>query len=164
MRYLLLRNEKSVTEVADKAYKGLTAKARKQVEVALLKANPELKKFRSVRKGFIVRVPDIREGGERNKRNLIDPVENISDEIVENLKIFEIALKGKFDSLDKRQKSITEHLKTASKELGKTAKGPEVVKVLKKHLTGSKKLNEKNKKLGLEALEQLKKTAMALNR
>ncbi len=164
MRYLLLRNETSVTEVADKAYKGLTAKARKQVEVALLKANPELKKFRTVRKGFIVRIPDIHEGGERNKRNLIDPVENISDEIVENLKVFESTLNEKFDSVDKRQKSITEHLKTANKELGETPKGPEVVKALKKHLADSKKLNEKNKKLGLEALDQLKKATMALNR
>ena len=45
MKFLILRNEKSVGDIADKAYKKLSAKARKQAEANLLKANPELKKL-----------------------------------------------------------------------------------------------------------------------
>ena len=107
MRYLLLRNEESVRDVADKAYKGLSAKARKQAEAALLKANPELKTFESVRKGFIVRVPAVRNGGKKDRRNLIDPVEDIAHEMVENLKLFEISLTNKFTSLENRQKGYS---------------------------------------------------------
>jgi hypothetical protein len=164
MRYLLLRNEKSVTDVAEKAYKGLTVKEREKAEIALLKANPELKKFRSVRKGFIVRVPDIHSGGEKNSKNLVDPVESIADEIVDNLKVFTVSLKEKYISLENRQKTIAEKLKVVNKELKNIPKGEEAGIVLRKHLTASKKLNEKNKNLGLEALDKLKKTAESFNR
>lgn len=164
MKYLILRNEKTISDIADKAYKGLTAKSRKQVEASLLKANPELKKIRSVRKGFIIRVPDIHASGEKNSRNLIDPIEGLASDLEQNLKIFEESLKQKFSNLENRQKGIAEKLKVANKELNKIPNGEEAGKVLRKHLTASKKVNEKNKKLALEALEKLKKSAMSLNR
>jgi len=64
--FYFIGNEKSVRDVVDSAYKSLSAKVRKQAEVALLKANSELKTFKSVRKGFIVRIPAILEAGRPN--------------------------------------------------------------------------------------------------
>ena len=159
MRYLLLRNEVSVQDVADRAYKGLSVKARKQAVATLLKANPELKTFKSVRKGFIVRVPAVRDGGQKNSRNLVDPIEGIAHEMSEKLKLFENTLTSTFSTHEIRQKSIMEILKAANKELKTIPNGETVAKTLKKHTVNSMKINEKNRKLGLEALEKLQKIA-----
>lgn len=164
MRYLLLRNEESVRDVADKAYKGLTDKARNHAEAALLKANPELKRFKSVRKGFIVRIPTVRDDGEIDRRNIIDPVEEIADEMSEKLKLFENSLTRKFAELENRQKNIGETLKASNRDLKKYPNGDAVAKALKKHVVNSKKLNDKNKKLGLEALKKLQETATSFSR
>lgn len=164
MRYLLLRNEGSVRDVADKAYKGLSDNTRIQAEAALLKANPELKTFNSVRKGFIVRIPSIRDDGELDRRNLFDPVEDIAHEMIDKLKLFENTLNKEFSNSENRHKSILETLKSANKELKKHPNGDEVAKILKTHLTSSKKLHDKNKKLGLEALKKLQITAADFKR
>jgi len=159
MKYLLLRDEQNIHDVADKAYKNLSAEARDQAEAALLKANPELKTFRSVDKGFIVRVPAVHNVGKKDRKNLVNPIEDIAQEMLENLKLLENSLTNKFANLDNRQKAIVENLKAASKELKKQPNGEAVAKALKKHVADSKPLNDKNKRLGLEALKKLQKTA-----
>lgn len=164
MRYLLLRNEESVKDVTEKAYKGLTAKSRKKAEAALLKINPELKKFKSVRKGFIVRVPDILEGGKPDHRNVVDPVENIIDEISDNLNLFEKSFKKKLSENELKQKTILKNLKLASKELKTLPNGGAAEKTLKKHATDSIKNNDKNTKLAIDALKRLQKTAASFDR
>ena len=164
MRFLLIRNEKSIRDVADRAYKGLTAKKRQQVEAALLKANPALKTFRSVRKGFIVRVPAIRDGGTENRRNIIDPVADITQELIDDLSLFENSLPKKFSKLEDRQKDTLDKRKAGNKELKKQPSSNKMTKALRKHVAESKKLNVKNKKLVLEALEKLQKAASAFDR
>ncbi len=164
MKYLLLRDEQNIHEVADKAFKNLSAETREQAEVALLKANPELKTFRSVRKGFIVRVPAVHNAGKNDRKNLVNPIENIAEEMLEDLKLFENSLITRFANLENRQKTIIQNLKTASKELKNQPNGEAVAKALKRHVEDSKELNEKNRRLGLEALEKLQKTAAEFER
>ena len=163
MRFLLIRNEESVRDVADKAYKGLTVKAREQAEVALLKANPELKTFKSVRKGFIIRVPVIRDDGKEDRRNVVDPIEDIAHEMSESLQLLDNLLTKSFAKLENRQKDIVDKLKAGNKELKIQPGGDQVAKALRKHLADSKKSNAKKKKLGHEALEKLQKTASAFD-
>jgi len=164
MKYLLLHNEKSVRDIADKAYKNLSDKARKQAETALLKINPELKTFKSVRKGFIVRIPEIPEDRKSNRRNAIDPIENIAHETSEKLKQLEDSLNKKFSALENRQKSFVQSLKAASKELKSQATGIAATKTLQKHVTDAKKQNDKNKKLSMTALKKMQKTIAAFDR
>ncbi len=164
MKYLLLRNEKSVRDITDKAYKNLSDKARKQAETALLKINPELKTFKSVRKGFIVRIPVIPEDSKSNRRNAIDPIENIAHEMSEKLKQFERSLDKKFIDLEIRQKDFIQSLKAAGKELKSQPNGTAATKILQKHITDSKKQNDKNKKLGIDALKKMQKTIATFDR
>jgi hypothetical protein len=163
MKYLLVRDEKSIQEVADRAYRNLSATERAKAEADLIKANPELKTFRSVDKGYIVRIPDVRDGGEKNDRNLTDPVEVIGDEILDNLKRYEKSLSEKFTDLERQQNTTAEILKAASKELKTQPNGEAAAKTLSKYLSDSKKLNDKKLKLGLEALDKLQKTVKAMN-
>ncbi len=164
MKYLLLRNEKSVDEVADRAFKKLSSTQREQAKAALLKANPELKTFNSVRKGFIIRVPKVSEDIKSNIRNLVNPIEEIANELGDNLKTFENSLASRFTDLANRQKDIENILKVASKELKELPKGDAAAKTLKKHLLDSRKLNEKNRKLGLQALHDLQEAAAVFGR
>ncbi|MCF6256956.1 MAG: hypothetical protein L3K25_11785 [Gammaproteobacteria bacterium] len=164
MKYLLLRNEKSVRDIADKAYKNLSDKARKQAEAALLKINPELKTFKSVRKGFIVRIPVIPEDSKSNRRNSIDPVENIAHEMSEKLKQFERSLDKKFVDLENRQKDFLQSLKAAGNELKKQPNGVAASKTLQKYVSDSNKLNDKNKKLSISALKKMQKTIATFDR
>ena len=163
MKYLLIRDEKSVQEVADKAYKKLTPAARKKAEADLVKANPELKSFRAVRKGSIVRIPDIREGGEKNTRNLKDPVEIFAGGVLDSLERLERGLETKFDDLKKHRKNTEATLKAANKELKQYPNGEETSKALSKHLSESKKLDDKNRKQTAEALQKLQKTVAAMD-
>jgi hypothetical protein len=164
MRYLLLRNEESVRDVAEKAYKGLSAKARKQAEAALLKANPELKTFASVRKGFIVRVPNVADFGKKDRRNLIDPIEDITHSLAKHLESLEVSFAKTFADMEGQHDRILENLKAANKEIKKQANGDVLAKTLKKHVADSKKSSDKNLKLGLEALHKLQKTSTYLDR
>lgn len=158
MRYLLLNNEKSVSDITDKAYKGLSAQARNKAEAALLKANPELKTASSLRKGLIIRIPATPDGVKADRRSLVDPIEDIALEMSDNLKLFEKSLSKKFALLESQQKRFSENLKAASKELKTYPNGTEAAKTLTRHLAASKKLNKTNKELSLEALKDLRKT------
>ena len=164
MKYLVIRNEKSITEVADKVYKNLKPAARKRAEGQILKANPQLKSFRSVRKGYIVRVPEVHELGERESRDLEQPVAPLAMDLQAGLKRYEQSLVEKFDAMDKQHKRIPELLKAANKDLKKIPNGEEAARALKSHITQAKKDSEKQRKLALEALQKLRKTAEAIDR
>jgi len=143
--------------ITEKAYKDLSATARKQAEAALLKANPELKTLRAARKGHIVRIPAIPEGGKPDRRGLVDPIEDIAIEMADNLKLFEKSLSKKFADLEGQQKNFVGTLKAANKELKTYPNGAEAAKTLTKHLAASKKSNDANKELSLDALKKLRK-------
>lgn len=164
MKFLILGNEESVTDIANKAFKGLSAKAKKEAETGLLKLNPELKKVKSIRKGLIVRVPATPEDGKPNRRRSVDPIENVIYEMSEKLDLMEDSLKNKFTNLNKRQKNYMAKIKAASKELKDLPNGDASAKALGKHLTDAKVTNEKMMKLSMEALKGLQKTAESFDR
>lgn len=164
MQYLLIRNEKNVKEVIDKAYKGLSGTVRKKAEEALLKENPELKTFKTVRKGFMVRVPKTVEGGTPDRRSVLDPLEDIASQASIHLKRFEEIFEEKFSNTDKVSTQTTKNLKTANAAIKKHPTGEIIAKALKKHIADSKKSNDKKVKLGKEALEKLQKTLINFDR
>lgn len=164
MKFLILGNEGSVADIADKAFKGLSAAARKQAEAGLLKLNPELKKEKSIRKGVIVRIPATPTEGKPNRRNSIDPIENIIYEMSGKLDLLEESLTNKFTHLKKRQKNYVGNLKAASKELKTLPNGEASAKALNKYLTDAKATNEKELQLSIEALKALQKTVEDFDR
>jgi len=164
MKFIVIRNEKSVGDVADKAYKGLSAGARKKAEKALLRANPGLKSIESAGSGFIVRVPAIKDGEVADRRTIVDPVNDITNDLTEGLQAFESSLTNKFSAAEVRRREIAEKLKAASKDLNDQTHGKSVAKELKKHMTDSVKLHGKRKKHGLDALKKLQKTASIFDR
>jgi len=164
MQYLLIRNEKNVEEVIDKAYKGLSGTLRKKAKQALLKANPELKTFKTVRKGFMVRVPKTVEGGKPDRRSVVDPLEEIADQASVHLKRFEEVLEEKYSNADKIHTQFTKNLKTANTAIKSHPTGEVIAKALKKHISDSKKSNDKKVNLGKEALEKMQKTLRSFDR
>ena len=164
MKFLVLRNEESVAEIAEKAFKGLSATAKKQAESALLKLNPELKKIKNVRKGFIVHIPPTPKNGKPNRRNSVDPIENITYELSEKLDLFEGTIRKKFSDIQSRQNNYSANLKAAGKELKTLPNGEAAAKSLSKHLTAAKKANENNLQSSMEALKALQEIAASFDR
>jgi len=80
----------------------------------------------------------------------------------ENLTLFENSLRKKFTDLENRQQNDVKNLKIASSELKKLPNGSTAAKTLNKYVTDSKKINDKNKKLGLEALKNCRKQRLFL--
>lgn len=164
MQYLMIRNEKNLKEVIDKAYKGLSGSVRKRAEKALVKANPELKTFKTVRKGFMVRVPKPAEGESADRRSVVDPLEDIASQASTHLKRFEAIFEEKFSNADEVNTQTAKHLKAANASIKKNPTGETIAKALKKHIADSKKSNDKKVKLGTEALEKLQKTLINFGR
>lgn len=164
MRYLIIRNEKTVHDVTDKAYKGLSDKTRKQAEAALLKANPGLKTFKSIRKGSIVNIPSIPDGAKKDSKNLVDPIEDNAQDVLDNIKLSEKTLARKFSKKKEDQEKTLGKIKMASKEFKKIPGGSELEKTLKKNITDSSKTNDKNLERGLDVLKLLQKTVATLER
>ncbi|WP_028469998.1 hypothetical protein [Neptunomonas japonica] len=73
MSIATFRGESSITEIADNLFAGLTAHQRKNVESKILKANPQLRDLSKVRKGSILRIPEIPELRAKVTRNLEKP-------------------------------------------------------------------------------------------
>lgn len=164
MKFLLVRNEKSISDIADNAYKNLSSEAKQQAELELLKANPELKTFKSVRKGFVVHIPELNDAPDKNTHNIVGPRDHLADELSKGLKLFDSSLNSKYTDFEAWEKDTSAKLKVADKELKTLSGGEAVAKQLKKHLADSKKYNETNKKLGLEALKKLQQTVADFDR
>lgn len=164
MKYFLLRNEKTISDITDKVYKNLTAKRRKRVETMLLKENPELKKITAARKGLLVRIPKILDEGETERRNVLDPIDAVAERLAESLQALEKQLAGKFSAQEEQQKETAKKLKDAGKALKKHPNGTKAAQALRKHLKEARMANEKNKKMVRDALKQLQKTAAGFDR
>ncbi|WP_444997864.1 hypothetical protein [Aliikangiella sp. IMCC44359] len=165
MNYFLFDKEKSLEDIVNTAYKGLTASARKDAEALLIKANPQLKKsIKNIRKGSIIRVPAFRSKDKRNRKASDDPIETVALDLSKKLRVFEDVLSDKFSEVDKKIKREAALLKSATKELKTKPNGEELAKSLSKHLKESKEINAKKKKVSLDALEVLQKIADSVER
>lgn len=165
MNYFLFDKEKSLEDIVNTAYKGLTASARKEAEALLIKANPQLKaSIKKIRKGSIIRVPAFRSKDKRSRKVSDDPIETTALDLSKRLRAFEGVLNDKFSDVDDNIKREISLLKSATKELKTKPNGEALVKSLSKHLKESKELNAKKKKVSLDALEALQKIADSVER
>ena len=81
MAFATYRGENSVGEIADKLYARLTPSQRERAEVALLKANPQLRKIKTLPKGSILRVPELPELSTKTVRDLENPAAQTAENI-----------------------------------------------------------------------------------
>ena len=82
------RGERSISEIANKKYKRLTPRQREKAEAAILKANPQLKNIRNLRKGSVLRVPDLPELRAKTNRDLDNPEAQVARDLADTLKSF----------------------------------------------------------------------------
>ena len=107
------RGEKSVGEIANKIYARLTPKQREKAEAALLKANPQLRKIKSLPKGSILRVPDLPELRTKTVRTLENPDAQIAENVSDALNGFSKRIGAHFDSDNESTKTQITLLKSA---------------------------------------------------
>jgi Tfp pilus assembly protein FimV len=134
MAIITFRGESSVTELTNKLYTRLTPLQREKAEAAIVKANPQLSNIRKLKKGSVLRIPDMPELKAKKSRNLENPddqiVENISDSLASfneritlRVKSEQASLKGQTALLSsaKFKKDISKfpELQALSKEAGK---------------------------------------------
>jgi len=81
MSIATFRGESSITDIADNLFAGLTAHQRKKVEANILKANPQLSDLSKVRKGSILRIPEMPELRAKVTRNLEKPDVQIAKDL-----------------------------------------------------------------------------------
>lgn len=81
MSIATFRGESSITDIADNLFAGLTANQRKKVEAKILKANPQLHDLSKVRKGSILRIPEMPELRAKVTRNLEKPDAQIAKDV-----------------------------------------------------------------------------------
>ncbi|MGY8871601.1 MAG: hypothetical protein ACKVJE_14275 [Pseudomonadales bacterium] len=81
MSIATFRGESSITDIADNLFAGLTAHQRKKVESKILKANPQLRDLSKVRKGSILRIPEMPELRAKITRNLEKPDVQIAKDL-----------------------------------------------------------------------------------
>jgi hypothetical protein len=82
------RGEKTVADIADKLFARLTARQRKTVENALLKANPQLRDIASLRPGAILQVPAQPELRGKLQRALENPDKQLAGQLRDDLNAY----------------------------------------------------------------------------
>jgi hypothetical protein len=164
MKYFLLRDEKSIAEIADKAYKGLSEKERASAETALLKANSNLKSLSKVRKGTIIHVPSISRADSFNKRSVVDPVAQITAFMADHLSKMERAVNDRYNAAEIHLKDTTGKMAELNSVVKGWPVGEENAAQLKKSIDSAQKNIEADKKERLEAVKQLQKAVELLDR
>lgn len=81
MRIKAYRDEKTLSEVADKVYSNLTPETRKLAEAELVKANPALAKIKDVKRGAVLVVPPVKGVKPRTHSGIDEPAAGLVEEI-----------------------------------------------------------------------------------
>jgi len=162
MRDLILRNEKSLSDIVDSAYNKIADSDRKAIEAALIKANTELKGISKMPKGTLIRVPSVREATRSGKQTIVSPQDSLADMVARHLSSLESQFEKDFDLFEQIQREQTAVFSDISKAVKDQPGGAEAAKALKKHLGDSKKTYAENKKRGLAGLKKLHDTLALL--
>jgi len=144
------RGERTISEIADKLYTRLTPRQRERAEAAILKANPQLGNLRTLRKGAILRVPDLPELRAKTNRNLENPQAHIAKNLAQSLERFSKHIAERFDTELKHTRVQSKLLKSAKfrKDISKVPSMQTLAGEATKALdTRSKKLAEQHKKV-----------------
>ena len=125
MAIATFRGEKNIGEITDKLFSRLTPKQRKRVEVELLKANPQLRDIKKLKKGTVLRVPKIPELKAKTNRSLENPDDQIAQDLSEALDTFGEYMKQRFEVA---QDSVKQQIKlTKSAQFKKGISDSEVL-------------------------------------
>ena len=87
MPFATFRGEKTVAEITDKLFSRLTPRQREKAEASILKANPQLGNITKLRKGSILRIPDLPDLQAKTNRSLESPDAQIAKNITTALDI-----------------------------------------------------------------------------
>lgn len=164
MRYFVLERETTVAEIAGKAYRNLPAAERAKAEEALVKANPRLKDMARVKAGALIRIPDSTAPERLDRRNVVDPVDHLADDVADRIDSFRDEFRASFAAWEKEVADYSDLIKAAGKAAAETPELKTVSADLKKNLRAALKNNEKNHELGTDALKKLGEVAAALAR
>lgn len=88
MPFATFRGEKTVAEITDKLFSRLTPRQREKAEAAILKANPRLGTISKLRKGSILRIPNLADLHAKTNRSLENPDAQIAKNITNALDTF----------------------------------------------------------------------------
>jgi len=154
MRYFVLERETTVAEIAGKAYRNLPAAERRKAEEALVRANPRLKDMARVKAGALIRIPDSTATERLDRRNVVDPVNHLADDVADQLDAFRDEFRASFSAWEKQAAEYPDLIKAAGKEAEERPELKTVSADLKKNLRAALKNNEKNHELGTDALKQ----------
>ena len=163
MAYIPLRSEKSVTELVDKVYSNLSAKDRKAAEAAMIKENPTLKNFTNLKRGTLIRIPEVKNVKRKKTRSISDPDGELLDDFMERLEVFSETLAKNNDARDKEQKTAQSILKKSaiSKIINTDPNAKKVASDLKKHMTNDtkkrKEIETDSKKVFIKLKNDLEK-------
>lgn len=158
MAYIPLRSEKSVTELVDKVYSNLSAKDRKVAEAAIIKENPTLKNFTNLKRGTLIRIPEVKNIKRKKTRSISDPDGELLDDFMERLEMFSETLAKNNDARDKEQKAAQSILKKAaiSKIINSDPNAKKVASDFKKHMTEDIKKRQEIETDSKKAITKLK--------
>lgn len=159
MAYIPLRSEKSISDLTEKLFKGLTPEKRKTAEAALLKENPKLINFSQLKPGTLLRIPKIKGLARKKTRSVADPEEDLMDEFLERLDIFNKNLIADNAKKDKEQKVMQGILKKAaiSKLIAGDEQAKKTAESLKQNLAADTKKRKETEKDSKNMLGILKK-------
>lgn len=157
------RGERDVADIADHLFSKLTDNQRKKVVEQLFKANPQLRDIRKMKKGAILRVPDMPELRTKTTRSLENPDDQIADMVADALKGFEERLQTKMEEESKNIVSQLSLLKSDS--FLRQVANSDVLQLLAKDATEALKkrtqdLKQQAKDVGIvieQGMEDLKK-------
>ena len=158
MAYIPLRSEKSVTELVNKVYSNLADKDRKKAEEAMIKENPALKNFANLKRGTLIRIPEVKNVKRKKTRSVSDPDGELLDDFLERLEMFSETLKKNNDARDEEQKAAQSILKKSaiSKIINTDSDAKKVASDLKKHMTDDAKNRKETESQSKKAFSQLK--------
>lgn len=157
------RGERNISDIADHLFAKLTDNQRKKVAEQLLKANPQLRDIRKMKKGAILRVPDMPELNAKTTRSLENPGEQMAEVLADALKGFEERVQKQMGEESKNIESQLSLLKS-DKFQGQIANSDilqllakDSAEVLKKR---TQELKQQNKEVDIvieQGMEDLKK-------
>jgi len=159
MAYIPLRTEKSVTELVNKVYSNLADKDRIKAEAAMIKENPALKNFANLKRGTLIRIPEIKNVKRKKTRSVSDPDGELMEDYLERLEVFSETLAKNNDIKDDEQKETQSILKKSAinKLLNEDAEAKKIASDLKKHISEDTKKRKETESQSKKAFSQLKK-------
>jgi len=166
MAYIPLRSEKSLTELVDKVYSNLSATEREAAEAAMLKENPVLKEFSTIKRGTLIRIPQVKDIQPKRTRSIADPDGDLVDDYVQRLEIFSDALSKNNAMRNSEQKNAQAVLKKAAvkKILDTSPEASQLAEQLAQHISEDSKRRKGLETDSKKAFDTLRKDLEKLMR